>query len=130
MSVVGASYLFEATDPRDLVYGVLGITNTITRTAQQAQDASIPPWALIIDYTRSTSQVFQDVVRYLTNRDRCLEVLCLVESFGGQPIQGKGGHDVGLPTWTPDWRKTSSFSTNRVLYMFGLGWQWYREHLS
>ncbi|KAJ9605788.1 hypothetical protein H2200_009637 [Cladophialophora chaetospira] len=94
--VLLTSSSFRASDPRDFIYGVVGMTNANTRRGGDLDLHHTPKTiALPIDYTRSVSQVFQDATRYLINRDRRLDVILLAFSSRDR------GSD--LPSWTPDW---------------------------
>ncbi len=75
---------FEATDPRDKVYAVLGLGQVPMTTQKQsktgkepAQDASNAP-RFPVDYTKSVSEVYQDTVKYFINRDANLDILALL----------------------------------------------------
>ncbi|KAJ9609908.1 hypothetical protein H2200_006237 [Cladophialophora chaetospira] len=89
---------FEATDPRDFVYGAIGMSNVDLehvdglRLVQKELRNTLP-----IDYKRTVSEVFQDVTKYIINRDRSLDVLLVV--WESRPID-----TLELPSWTPDWR--------------------------
>ena len=86
VNVLSISGLFQATDTRDFVYGVLGMTDTATRLSKKG---------VTIDYTKSPSEVFQDVVKHVINRDRELDILCKA----GLSLST----DASLPSWVPDW---------------------------
>lgn len=75
---------FKATDPRDLLYALIGLlgTNSI-------------PTAITPDYSRPIGQVFHQYAVYLA-RNSC-DILKFL-SF----IKWELPHDV--PTWIPDWR--------------------------
>ncbi|KAI2634951.1 heterokaryon incompatibility protein-domain-containing protein [Hypomontagnella submonticulosa] len=82
---------FGVTDARDLVYGILGFT--ITPISQGLPDVQRP--SLKVDYSRSISKVYQDVVRYEIERTKSLGILDFAVS---RPATSD------LPSWTPDWR--------------------------
>ncbi|KAK3648614.1 hypothetical protein LTR56_007441 [Elasticomyces elasticus] len=83
----------DCSDPRDHVYGILGMTAT------NLTSKWIPH--LIVDYHKSISEVYEDVVRYVMARDQNLDILLLDGAYGGL-IEGSR-----LPSWCPD------FSTAR-----------------
>ncbi|KAK5725866.1 hypothetical protein LTR15_004056 [Elasticomyces elasticus] len=83
----------HCTDPRDHVYGILGMTATNLTSSRTPH--------LSVNYHKSVSEVFQDVVRYVMARDQNLDVLLLNGTYGGL-IAGSR-----LPSWCPD------FSTAR-----------------
>ncbi|KAI1404756.1 heterokaryon incompatibility protein-domain-containing protein [Hypoxylon fuscum] len=94
---------FGVTDPRDLVYGIIGFTTV--PVSQAGIDTHRP--SLKVDYGRSVSEVYQDVVRYEIERTGSLGILDFV---GSRPTSSD------LPSWTPDWRLYDpKFAQHRVL---------------
>ena len=85
---------YQATDPRDIVYGILGMTN-VKILGENDQENAL---GIVIDYTRSISQVFQDATRYLIRREQMLDVMYLAQYY-------RPNDDIELPSWCPDWRK-------------------------
>jgi hypothetical protein len=82
--ILGLTSIFQATDPRDKVYALLGVTNNILTQA------------LLPDYGKSVEQVYTDVAQhFITNG----------ESFFTMKYAGVGhGRAIeGLPSWVPDW---------------------------
>lgn len=78
---------FQASDPRDYVYGTLGL---------RAESASSP---LTPDYSLSVPQVFAQAARYFAQSDGTLEVLNLCD-----PADERWPDALSpLPTWMPDW---------------------------
>lgn len=76
-------------DPRDKVYGLLGIL-TLNERSQ-----------FPVDYNTSIREVYVDVVDYYLTKTRKLDVLCAAIHY---PIsQG----NKNLPSWTPDWSNSS-----------------------
>ena len=93
-------------DPRDHIYGILGMTSTQVYTSKARH--SPKGLSLTVDYRRSTSQVFQDLAIYLMRCERCLSVLHLKAKFRHASIYHQFVHsDLVLPSWTPDWRYTT-----------------------
>ena len=101
---------FDATDPRDKVYSLLGISDIpfegSSETAHANQKGSTSdtqsltmqqPQRLRVDYSVSVSEVYQSVAKYLINRDLNLDILCILSTHRDEKSQD-------LPTWTPDWR--------------------------
>lgn len=84
--VTGAR-LFQATDPRDHIYGLLGFIN-------ESDPSYVPP-----DYERTFSEIYRDFVRKTIQRSGSLDIL-------GQ-IDGLVGEASVLPSWVPDWRRMS-----------------------
>ena len=73
---------FKSTDPRDKLFGLLGL-------ATDAQATELDP-----DYSQSVQEVYGKVTRFLIGRDKSLAVLC--DARNPKRL-------VGLPSWTPDW---------------------------
>lgn len=91
---------FEATDPRDKVYGLFGLS-------KDAHGQISSQHHLVIDYAKSTASVYVDVVRYMVESSECLDVLraCLGT-----------GKIAGLPSWAPDWTVTQIRSVGGLAY--------------
>ncbi|KAK0707444.1 heterokaryon incompatibility protein-domain-containing protein [Lasiosphaeris hirsuta] len=84
-----------ASDPRDKVFGLLGVLPDIT--------------ALTPDYSRTVKEVFTDVVDYeLSTTKRC-DVVC--EAF---PNVGA----THMPSWVPDWSLVPPASSLGLSYQF------------
>lgn len=58
--LVATSLKFDATDPRDKVFSLLGL-------AAETEDSLLWPVALLPDYRRNVAQVYRDVARFLIN---------------------------------------------------------------
>lgn len=85
----------QATDERDRIYGIVGMTNVQTTNRLDLSELH-----LVIDYGRSLSHVFCDVARYLMRRESSTSaLLCLQGNFGS----------ADLPSWCPDWRLKTSW---------------------
>lgn len=86
----------KCTNPRDRVYALLGLLGGRERKL------NIEP-----DYTKTPSQVYQDVVaQYLKNLRRLDPIACCEPADNG----------TGVPTWVPDWdksRKSTPFHLKR-----------------
>ena len=93
--ILGGTYTSDCKDPRDRVYAVLGMTNAPYATSSKV--ALSDKTMITVDYGKSVSEVYQDVVRYYARVDNSLEILCMDASFGGQ-VDGEG-----LPSWCPNW---------------------------
>jgi len=101
---------FAASDPRDLVYGVLGLIGGVDKPKENLwaeQDPAISPKIIVqikeaiqafpIDYSSTVSQVYQDVVRFTITQDKNLHSLCRYEN------QHRRAADI--PAWAIDWRE-------------------------
>lgn len=98
VNVLRGSTLCEASDARDRIYGLLGMSRTRVAKTEGAGDEP----QIEIDYLKSASEVFQDLTRYLIHRENSLSTLYLTATFGSE--------ELGLPSWTPDWRLPTSNS--------------------
>lgn len=78
----------SATDPRDKVYGLLGLHNRHERNFHKTK---IP----MIDYRKRPSQIYQEVAKYMISVDQDLRI------FQGQTLTAK--LVCGMPSWVPDW---------------------------
>jgi hypothetical protein len=97
LRVLNEGVNFEETDPRDKVYGVLGIITSPTTKLYVESRPDIQRAEFPISYTKSVSEVYQDVVKYLINLDRNLDVLQIFES--------RCNRAKDLPLWVTDWRQ-------------------------
>ena len=88
---------FDATDPRDKIYSVLGLAKIPMTTDPYPNDSPSFPVA----YTKSVSEVYQDAVKYFINRDRNLDIISILLSH-------RNDKSTDLPSWTPDWRVPAS----------------------
>ena len=72
--------------------------NNITRSKNKGseQHTSNEPY-ITIDYTMSASQVYQQLTKYMFNKYRVLDVLCVLNIY---PCLG-----LEMPTWAPEWRE-------------------------
>ncbi|KAK4899153.1 hypothetical protein LTR27_003383 [Elasticomyces elasticus] len=101
---------FEASDPRDLIFALLGLTNCASdlpmasgmvqdeTESEMEPDELKRPLHFEIDYTMSVTEVFQQATKYILNSDRSLLLL----STSG--IDNLPPSDPLLPSWTIDWR--------------------------
>jgi hypothetical protein len=94
-----------ATDPRDRVYGLLGTTTCPMNAPAEIDlvDVADSDSALDIDYSKTTSEVFQDLTKYIIMRDHHLEILA-----AHMPPKTED-NDLGLPSWCCDWRSHKHF---------------------
>ena len=97
LRVLNEGVNFQETDPRDKVYGVLGIITSPTTKPYVESRPDIESAEFPISYTKSVSEVYQDVVKYLINLDRNLDVLQIFES--------RRNRAKDLSSWVTDWRQ-------------------------
>ncbi|KAG0648879.1 Heterokaryon incompatibility [Hyphodiscus hymeniophilus] len=71
-----------STDPRDMVYALIGVTSARDDPMMQ------------IDYSSSVRQVYISVIDYVLKREVKLDVICGKLTWTSIP---------NLPSWTPDW---------------------------
>jgi hypothetical protein len=83
---------FEATEPKDRIFAVLGLP-----TADTAPDKGL--LFLEPDYSLSVSQLYLNIARRMLERERDLGLLSAVQH--GPSIE------KGLPTWVPRWDRFS-----------------------
>lgn len=113
---------FGATNSRDKVNALLGMVNGLDHAIDLQRPPSIgttwgmsPSQPFPVDYTRSVSQVYQDVMRYLIKETGTLDYL---NYFGPREIRGD------MPSWTLDW--SDAHDCERLYLHFG-GF-WYKPH--
>jgi hypothetical protein len=88
----------ECSNLRDHVYALLGMSNLKHHTGDVVQgDES----TLVVDYSKSVAQIFEELARYIIRRDRSLSVLCLNAPYGPDPLEPRLAM---LPSWVPDLR--------------------------
>ncbi|KAF2652979.1 HET-domain-containing protein [Lophiostoma macrostomum CBS 122681] len=75
-----------ASDPRDKVYGILGILPEVIQE-------EFP-----VDYSLSTKEVYTNVVDYLLCTTNRLDIICEAIHHPFHPVSASG-----LPSWVPDW---------------------------
>ena len=83
---------FEATDPRDKIYGLLGFPTL---------DKGLGAGSITPDYTLSASEIYTEVTHKLLEKEKNLNVLALVLYALPEPFQGKD-LIAGLPSWVPN----------------------------
>jgi hypothetical protein len=83
LQLLASSFDSIATDPRDMIYGLLGVTK---------HDVTA-------DYSKSTREVYVELATKLIEEKR-LSILCC----SGCGIAEPQNQSCVLPSWTPDWR--------------------------
>ena len=85
VSLIAALY-FDATDPRDTIFSVLGLVK------DDSENQLLKP-----DYTKSVEQVFEDLAEYMFVRSPQPSILLLALAGVGYPQSRRP-----LPSWVPD----------------------------
>ena len=88
----------RCSDSRDCVYGILGMTNAKHGGATNP-DLSDDPF-LLVNYNRSISQMYQDVLYYFIEQGETLRIFFLL-CIEGATLGGEAGNER-LPTWCPN----------------------------
>ncbi len=88
LDLVQETRVFGCTDPRDKIYGMLGITREDTRSGY-----------LVPDYRNSPGQVYWKFVLWEILHNRSLRVLSLTSD------KASGGAEFASPSWVPDFTR-------------------------
>lgn len=127
LDLLMVSRLFDATDPRDKVYSVVGLAQAPVTAATASGGAheseGTADGTMRIDYSATVSQVYQHVAKFLVNRDRTLDILCIVSAHRDDR-DDEHSYSRDLPSWTPDWRVPPSIlpvNTNWEFYTHKYG---------
>lgn len=89
----------KATDPRDLVYALLGLVGSETESTKQLKP----------DYSLAAHQVFQRATLHVLSSYKTLSVL-----FG----ERGSSRDHSIPSWVPDWVMLPPDSTQTVFISY------------
>ena len=98
-----ASTFAKATDPRDHIFAILGLTDSATETEY------------LVDYSKSATEIFASTVSFYLHKNQNLDILLLHKNCRTDPK---------LPSWVPDWSCPSdkTFSIlNRKRYQASRG---------
>ncbi|KAK8074166.1 hypothetical protein PG994_005065 [Apiospora phragmitis] len=93
---------FYATDPRDYVYGVLGLYQSIS-----GLEGPLMPALLTSDYTKSVAAVMRDTNRYIIEQSPNLDFL---RRLRHQPETAY--ERTGVPSWAEPWHLRSNSSNS------------------
>ncbi|KAI4220506.1 MAG: hypothetical protein LQ349_008072, partial [Xanthoria aureola] len=98
-----------ATDPRDYVFGIAGVANTL------ADNLGLQYEPLQVEYSLTTTQVFQAFIKRIMEGTFGIRAIAIVRQTADFYIQHP--HSVrteGLPSWVPDLANRNAFglSTN------------------
>ena len=99
---------FEATDPRDTVYALLGIANDGPHSSGYYDDVDVAPMEL--DYDKHPLEVYIDFVQYCIQKTKSLDIICRywalpitqADVAGSSSTLKKRVHDateIRLPSW-------------------------------
>lgn len=91
----------SCTDPRDKIYGLLGLTN--------GEESSL----IVSDYASPVSTVYEQVTLKLLQHHRNLDMFSQILS---RSLKRDGITVVGLPSWAPDW--TLEGTKNQLLDLY------------
>jgi hypothetical protein len=97
LSLLRTYFRHEATDPRDKLYALLSLANTIPG------DPPISP-----DYTKNPGVVYQELTLHIINSTHSLRILV-----------GSCAHHMASPSWVTNWSKPP----DRGSY-YSNGWSW------
>jgi hypothetical protein len=101
---------FEATDPKDTFYAVLGMCNVVAFSKETAQRRQESKGAVLVDYEKSLVEVYQDATSCTLNRrggPRNLADLW-------HPYKRGSLHGEGLPLWAVDWQSGTHEKNRRA----------------
>lgn len=82
---------FEATNPRDKIYGLLGLAGGVVTAGDK-----VP--LIIPDYSKSVVAVYSEFAKFMVLETRSLDILLFGAGVKRLP---------GLPSWAPDWTYTA-----------------------
>ncbi|KAK5134945.1 hypothetical protein LTR08_005896 [Meristemomyces frigidus] len=102
-------------DPRDIVYSMLPIVTPSLRT----QIAEPLP---IVDYTKSTAEVFTEAARYIVHERQDLLLWWTARSPRGRKVRD-------LPSWVPDWSVPLPKRAVKVMPTMTNGMRVWWEHI-
>jgi hypothetical protein len=89
---------FGATDPRDMLYAHIGMSNESK---------------FQVDYMRSVNAVFESIARHFLVHKNFLTMLSYVENVD------LAQRREGLPSWVPDWTSASSYFPRLIEFLAG-----------
>lgn len=102
------SYQTMATDPRDKIYGLLGLCHDA--------DTYVP----IPNYLQSAEDIVTDMTRKIMSANRSLDVVCLAGLFHST-------RNEGIPSWSPNWIELWPEASSRNLFYTGFA-NWHRMY--
>ncbi|KAL5321091.1 hypothetical protein ACEPPN_011902 [Leptodophora sp. 'Broadleaf-Isolate-01'] len=84
----------EATDPRDKIFALLGLSTKLICTGEMEDHGFVP------DYTMGVVEVFREFAIFCIRKYDCLDVFAM--PYRG--LEEVGVHE-GWPSWAPDWER-------------------------
>lgn len=99
--LLAQTWASEASDPRDKLFGILGLVNTAVcdhKTHPTDKPHPKMDYSLLPNYTLSVKETFIGLAAYVVT---VLDQRHILEYAAGQKAES------GYPTWTPDWRDQS-----------------------
>jgi hypothetical protein len=99
LDTIIAGAKFKATDPRDRVFGLVGMLPNLAMTPASKTPSALPtrrPSPYPIDYMKTETEVYTDLVKHLVNEMQNLHALCI--------FQDRKSPKPDLPTWAIDLR--------------------------
>jgi hypothetical protein len=112
LQLVGASLVFQASDPRDKIFGLLGLPFGHIQRKSPGRDSiwnmALPGGASIVpDYSKSISEVYRNTAFYIMNAMQNLLLLEMKEPTGDSALL--------TDSWVYDWCAT--YMNNPVYYL-------------
>ena len=100
LDVLLQSQDFEVTETHDTFYAILGMCNITASTITLAAQVQYQKDAVMVDYKKSTAEVYHDAsLCILRRKGEPINLARLWHSYKRSPL-----HDMALPSWAVDWR--------------------------
>jgi hypothetical protein len=103
MGILAPSTYFLTTDPRDRIYGALGMIFSPSAESRIRFFSHFSAKKYSVDYSKSVSQVYQDFVKFCIEYSGTLDILTFVQIRQWHLSESEPDSDR-LPTWAIDWR--------------------------
>lgn len=91
----------EATNPKDRIYALLGLT-----TARDDQRISV-------DYAQNVEQIYTAAVYYIVTTTGKLDIICAARHELPLSVEQTLMRELNLPSWVPNWTLCSSSRTTK-----------------
>lgn len=104
-TLLNRHYHKEATDPRDMVFGILSLADEQTRR-------NVP-----VSYELNVSQVFINAARFIIEEHSDLSIL--TQNKGTGCFSANVDENFGLPTWVPNWAGKVKSRVDNMCSTFG-----------